>query len=445
MAELSENSAENSYVTAVVASSRSSVIYEIINGNQGGFFKINPNSGVVSTESLVDYEVTSFFNLTVLATNMVGVSAQTTVLVHVIDENDNSPVFVHSEYVGNVTELAAANSVVLDSSNTPLVVKAEDVDSGQNALLMYSIEEEQDIFAIDPTTGAIRAASVLDHEVQAIYMFHVQVQDLGTPKQSAEVAATVWIYITDINDSPPIFEEARYEGSLLLPTYSGVEVMRVHADDADSDAINQLTYSITSGDPQHHFTIDPSTGAISVHDSTDMQAVYDMTVSVSDGIHTGETQVHIAISETLSSGLHFSEEIYDSTITENQTSVHQVAIVEVRGHALNEHLTFRLLNPSDLFQIGSTSGVVQTTGAAFDRESQEEYTLIVAVQDQREPPRVAHCVLNVHVEDLNDNAPMFVNQPYYAIVSVDADPGSVVKQVYAYRQTSNISNTNPKT
>ncbi len=31
------------------------------------------------------------------------------------------------------------------------------------------------------------------------------------------------------------------------------------------------------------------------------------------------------------------------------------------GHALNEHLTFSILNPTDMFSVGSTSGVVQVS------------------------------------------------------------------------------------
>ncbi len=51
------------------------------------------------------------------------------------------------------------------------------------------------------------------------------------------------------------------------------------------------------------------------------------------------------------------------------------------------------------------------------------------VRDERTPPRVAHALLNVFVSDMNDNAPVFVNQPYYAIVSIDAVKGDVVKRV----------------
>lgn len=35
------------------------------------------------------------------------------------------------------------------------------------------------------------------------------------------------------------------------------------------------------------------------------------------------------------------------------------------------------------------------------------------------------------MEDANDNAPEFVNLPYYAVVQVEADPGSVIFMISA--------------
>ena len=73
--------------------------------------------------------------------------------------------------------------------------------------------------------------------------------------------------------------------------------------------------------------------------------------------------------------------------------------------------------------------ILQTNGEAFDREKRKNYTLVMKVQDQRSPPRVAHALLHIHVEDMNDNYPIFVNRPYYAIVSIDSVKGDLVKKV----------------
>jgi protocadherin Fat 1/2/3 len=44
-------------------------------------------------------------------------------------------------------------------------------------------------------------------------------------------------------------------------------------------------------------------------------------------------------------------------------------------------------------------------------------------------PRVAHVMVNVTILDINDNCPMFVNLPYYAVVSVDAQKGDIITKV----------------
>lgn len=46
--------------------------------------------------------------------------------------------------------------------------------------------------------------------------------------------------------------------------------------------------------------------------------------------------------------------------------------------------------------------------------------------------RVAHVPINVTILDINDNAPMFVNLPYYAIVSIDAKKDDLVTKVMKY-------------
>ena len=156
-AEIQENLHEGSTVIIVSAISRSSVYYEIIDGDESGLFAINPNSGTISCTKRLDYETTNFFNLTVQATNMVNQKAKSNLLVHVLDTNDNSPVFKRDIYVGNITESAVIGSVALDGEGMPLVTSAEDKDSELNALLVYEIVDKmaQKYFMIDPSTGKL--------------------------------------------------------------------------------------------------------------------------------------------------------------------------------------------------------------------------------------------------------------------------------------------------
>ena len=62
----------------------------------------------------------------------------------------------------------------------------------------------------------------------------MQVQDLGRPRLTAQAAARVVIYVTDVNDSPPMFPHKIFNETLLLPTYKDVLVANLNATDKDS-------------------------------------------------------------------------------------------------------------------------------------------------------------------------------------------------------------------
>lgn len=155
--ELFENGRSEMKVIGVSATCRSSVYYEIIDGNVDDSFTINPTSGIIHTTKSLDYEAHVFYNLTVRATNMVGTTAETKVLIHVLDRNDNHPYFLETDVIGIVSEAVDADSIVLNESNLPLVVAADDKDSELNAVLFYKIVEKAAnlYFRIDSSTGKL--------------------------------------------------------------------------------------------------------------------------------------------------------------------------------------------------------------------------------------------------------------------------------------------------
>ncbi|XP_023289907.1 fat-like cadherin-related tumor suppressor homolog isoform X2 [Orussus abietinus] len=436
-AEIYENQRIGAYVKHVEARSTSSLQFEIRKGNRDDTFFVNPSTGVITTKNLVDYERTKFYNLTVAATNMAGATAVCNVIVHVLDRNDNPPRFLQAVYSGEISEAAEVGSLVLANGSTPLVIKAEDADSELNALLNYDIVEDlpRKYFHVDSSTGAIRTVMVLDHETLSEFAFHVKVSDLGRPKLSSETTAKVVIAVTDVNDCAPRFLQTRYNATLLLPTYKDVAVLRVSATDLDSPQQQQpLKYDIVDGNDAKVFAIDQESGVITVNEPERLRKSHLLHVRVSDGKFSSVAQAFVQVERSENSGLVFQKSVYEGAILENSTKVVTVVVVNVLGSALNEHVAFKVLNPTEMFAIGPTSGAIRTTGVRFDRESRDNYELIVEAKSQmpdRDKPRVAHAIVNVTVLDINDNCPMFVNLPYYAVVSVDAHKGDVITKVHA--------------
>ncbi|XP_061537153.1 protocadherin Fat 3a isoform X3 [Phycodurus eques] len=430
-ADITENAVVGTSVTTVSAVSQSTLTYDIKQGNADRIFQINQYSGVITTQKSLDYETRASFTLTVQATNMAGLASNATLLIQVLDENDNPPVFKQLHYYGSISEAAPVNSLVLNTEDSPLVIRATDADHNQNALLIYQIVEDtaKMIFTVDSGTGSIRTIANLDHETSSIFHFHVQVRDNGRPQLTADSPSEVTVEVIDTNDSPPRFTQNAYETVVLLPTYVGVEALQVSAIDPDKQTTG-LTYSFTEG-ALEHFSIKPSNGIIIVKNNNFSKERFRFSVKVSDGKFSTTAMVTIIVREALDSGLSFTNNLYTSSIQENVPNITKVAVVNAVGNRLNEPLKYTLLNPGKCFKIRPTSGVIQTTGLPFDREEQEFYELVVEAKREHDRLHVARVMVKVQVEDINDNAPIFVGLPYYAAVQVEAQPGSHIFKVMA--------------
>uniref|UniRef100_A0A672LHY1 Protocadherin Fat 1-like n=1 Tax=Sinocyclocheilus grahami TaxID=75366 RepID=A0A672LHY1_SINGR len=432
-AEVSETALPGAFVSLVTANSRSSVFYQIKDGNVNGVFDINPNSGVVVTHSVLDYENIPSYKLTIQGTNMAGLASNTTLLIHLKDENDNAPVFIQDEFTGMVSESSPVNSVVLTKDNTPLVIRALDTDHDANSRLVYQIVEPfaHNYFAIDSSTGAIRTISEFDYEQRSVFRFSVQVHDMGIPRHFAEKAANVTIEILDVNDCPPQFSQGLYETTVLVPTYKGVEVITVNATDADSGPNSRLFYSTVEGNIGEKFKMDPVTGVITIQNVTQLRSRYELRVRVSDGRFSKTALVKINVRENKESTLRFTQESYKAFVPEKSLEKKTLAVIAAVGSQVNEPLFYTILNPDKRFAISHTSGVLSSTGTPFDREEQAVFDIVVEVTREDKSSDVAHVLVTVIIEDVNDNPPVFVNLPYQALVLVDTEVGHIITKVTA--------------
>ncbi|CAG5873449.1 unnamed protein product [Menidia menidia] len=436
-AEIMENNRIGTHVITVTAFSRSPLVYDITRGNEERRFFINHYTGVITTQKMLDFEQTTSYFLTVRALSMAGVEASTTVIVQVGDVNDNPPQFQQIRYVGRVSEAAPVNSVVMGEDGNPLVIRAVDNDRNHNALLVFQIIDEtaRMFFSVDSGTGSIRTIAVLDYETFSEFVFRVHVRDSGLPPMSADGPAEV----ININDSPPKFSQDIYETVLLLPTYVGVEILRIEALDPDITADSDksvtplLAYSLVDRNMEH-FSVERYTGLVTVINQNLSKARYRFNVKVWDGRFFSISSVTVLVREAIESGLLFTLPVYTASIQENIPNVTVVTVVNTVGHRLNEPLRYSLLNPGGRFTIRPTCGVLLTTGVPFDREEKGSYELVVEVTREDEILRVARVTVQVQVDDMNDNAPEFVNLPYYAAAQVEAEPGSAIFSVSAVDQ-----------
>ncbi len=103
---------------------------------------------------------------------------------------------------------------------------------------------------------------------------------------------------------------------------------------------------------------------------------------------------------------------------------------------LNSLQTYKL-NPNDHFVLKTlshtdgTKYVEMVLQTPFDREKQEEYNLMLTAFDGGNPQKTGTVKINVFVLDANDNAPVFSQSVYTALVAENAPMGSLVLKISA--------------
>lgn len=112
------------------------VYLQIVGGNENGEFRINPETGMLYTNAMLDAETKHFYTLTVSAIDQgnTGTRKQSSakVKINIEDRNDENPVFEKVNMTIWVDENEPAGSIVTK-------VKATDADSSENAYVSYSI------------------------------------------------------------------------------------------------------------------------------------------------------------------------------------------------------------------------------------------------------------------------------------------------------------------
>ena len=106
--------------------------------------------------------------------------------------------------------------------------------------------------------GTIRTSRVLDRETKAYYWLTVYAHDRGTVPRSS--FTEVYVAVQDVNDNVPQTPQPAYYPSILENSSQGTTVLKLQAEDRDQGRGSQLTYTITSGNPQGFFDIDALTG-----------------------------------------------------------------------------------------------------------------------------------------------------------------------------------------
>lgn len=249
------------------------LIYDIISGNDRKLFWVNPNSGVIYLMREIDLEEESLpgntFVLQMEARQKDSPlkRAVARVEIEIEDLNDNRPEFEVELYNISIVEN-------LPSGFSVLQVNAIDPDQGENADFMYFLthEEPAGAFLIDARTGwiTVRDQEMLDREMRSRITMSIQaIEKLEPYEKSNTEPSMVQVDVTllDANDNTPQFEMGNlYEFKISESSPIGHVIGYITAKDPDEGRNGMLLYELQRprGSGIIPLKLDSKTGALSV-------------------------------------------------------------------------------------------------------------------------------------------------------------------------------------
>ncbi|TRY64470.1 hypothetical protein DNTS_017153 [Danionella cerebrum] len=372
-------------------------------------FSINQETGYLSTKGKLDFEEKSSY--TVLLSISDGTSRdEASVLVEVLDVNDNSPVFEDPPRMISVEEESTARDNIL-------TLKATDLDAGFNGEVRYTLLGGAGMFSIDQESGVLTSVAPLDRETEAMYSLEITAQDQGRPSLSTKTDLD--ITVTDINDNAPIFSQQQYETKVSEDGEVGAHVLDVLATDKDEGLNAAVSYSIVRQDPLLDdlvFTIDPETGSIKLAGKLDYAQAKRFTLYVEgqDGGSpslTGSAVVIVWVEDVNDKAPVFTKEKYDVSVYENLAAETELVFLVVTDEDEDGFSKGSFIMDSDTFVINSEGVVSLKSDATLDRETKENYVLQVIAVDQPLDGLSSTAQLSITLLDINDNNPQFLPLP----------------------------------
>lgn len=475
-ASVQENAPQGTFVTRVEANDIDAgefgvVSYSLV-GEKSGDFHVNEKGEIrVAGMANLDREMTTTITLQVVATDMghdttTRRSVSVPVYLTLLDDNDSPPVFTKKTYEASFV----ANSP-LESAQSIVQVSATDADDGINAEIRYSIVagNENGVLAVNPKTGIVYPVKKLESNRKE-YRIGMEARDgAGTGPNTDN--CVVLIRLIEINLDKPHFLTPSLPNATVQvlenQTHSSHIIMTVEALDKDQGENGRISYYFKVGDRNvaetDEFRIDEVTGEIQAKVVLDreMRPRYELVLVAKDHGTPAPFEtlrfLTVVLKDIDDNAPLFprtqSTNPYVFHIKENLSPGFPVGKVAAIDQDVGENamVYYYIIdgNWDAQFTIDKTQGIIYSN-ASFDRESKDLFELVVKASSNPDylvyarqadglPPSIRSysdsdrtvALINVHIDDVNDNAPVFINTPYYAGLRFTAVEGDTVFTVRA--------------
>ncbi|XP_050430558.1 cadherin-87A [Adelges cooleyi] len=374
------------------------------------YVAVNKSTGSLYTKERLDFENIETISVTLFAydTGHPQLSSSATIIINVINVNDNNPVFNQTEYKAEIEENSPVGTFVTK-------VLATDTDKLIFGLIHYSIIGNNNGFSIDQDTGVVKVinSSFLDREEISELILTIQAKDQAPPDSAKTAVVLLSIKLKDVNDNPPQFDPKEYSLSIIVSTPT-TPLMQMKA--IDKDLNSKLAYTIVSGN-KDLFNLDKDTGFLYPAMSLNgRKGLHWIEVDVFDGIFKDHANINITvldINQNQPVFVHPSNSTLSIPENVNVGTLVLTVCAEDKDFGENGRVTyfFKVANnntlQTDTFTINPETGQI-TTQILLDYETKSSYELVLVARDQGSPTwQESLKLLTINLIDVNDNKPKF--------------------------------------
>ena len=361
------------------------------------------------------------FTFTVVGTDdgAPPLSSAVSVTIVINDMNDNPPIITPTPINPLLPEDTPIGTIV-----TTLSISDADSSDLNGPTMLQIVSGDSAHFNL--SSNSILLSAPLDYEAQQQYTLTISAVDTSHTTLSSNYSLVVTV--TDVNDNPPLFSQSSYEITVNETTPVDHMLLLLILTDADTGVNAVVELFIVSGDDSNTFDLLDS-GELLLNQTLDYEteSLYQLqieAVNIDAAIMLSSTaNVTIRVTDVNEFPPEFSLSVYQATITEGPGSDGVlVTTVSASDRDTDDAISYSI--SATEFNISSTGNVFTTT--VFDREMVDHYSVEVLAVDSGSPPKTSSALINVAIEDINDNAPVFSSAVESVNVSESAPLGDEV-------------------
>ena len=410
--------------------------FAIHHGNVNELEIFHIDSGVISLIQELDYESVTSYEFTVVVSDRsleenTQLTSTTTVVIDVVDVNDNSPIFSQDIYYVEVTENAGIHHNVIE-------VICSDSDSGDIGSIRYAVTSGNDdaIFEIDAQSGRVRLTATLDIDGSNGAEFHLlTLLCANTRPPGLSDTAILVVQVVSYNEFFPD-PGSDYVASVSESQQLGTRIIQINGTDRDAGLAGTLTYSLDLMCPANFF-IDSVTGSVYLVRPLDFEVgstTFYCIVEVWDSelpLRPSEADLEIRLIDVndyapqCTPSFHFvyvpedtvGDDILSFACTDQDTADLTFTLVDDAAGAI---MPFRVRS------VGRQAFI--SVAHSLDFEMQSEYTLLIVAFDGH---AFSNVTVYIFVEDINEYAPRFSVSSLSYTLPESSPQGTLVCQLSA--------------